>query len=59
MNFEPPFTMIICGNSGRGKTQILKELMNTKFKKILILFFCFMSFYGFSNDYDEFKEKET
>ena len=58
MNFEPPFTMIICGNSGSGKTQLLKELLNTKFKKMFNNIFVLCPSMDFSGDYDEFKDEK-
>lgn len=52
MNFEQPFTMIICGNSGSGKTQLLKELSKTKFKKTFDNIFVLCLSIYFSGDHD-------
>jgi len=59
--FQPPFTMIICGNSGSGKTQLLKQLINTDFTKTSQGFqniFVFCPSMDYSGDYDEFKHRE-
>ena len=48
MNFEPPFTMIICGNSGSGKTQLLKE------QDIFVI----SPSMGFIGDYAEYEEQK-
>lgn len=56
--FEPPFTMIICGNSGSGKTQLLKELITEDFKKSFNNIFVFCPSMDYSGDYDEYKQQK-
>lgn len=56
--FSPPFTMIICGNSGSGKTQLLKELITKDFKKSFDNIFVICPSMDFSGDYDEYKEQK-
>lgn len=57
-SFNPPFTMIMCGNSGSGKTQLLKKLINTDFKKTFQNIFVFCPSMDYSGDYDEFKQQD-
>lgn len=54
-NFEPPFTMIICGNTGSGKTQLLKHLITTELTKKFDYIFIMCPSLEFSGDYKEFE----
>lgn len=54
-SLEPPFTMIICGNTGSGKTQLLKHMITNELSKKFDYIFIMCPSLEFSGDYKEFE----